>query len=128
MYSLDGRLSLQSLSEFESSSRSCIVDNIVPSTPPLSIEPNDNDVYYMGICLPKKLTTIFPTQPQSQSSLTMNVFDDKSRSNNDPLIELFDESCSEYDDEDHSRICLICHNETFKNQQTIDSEDVKVNK
>ena len=124
MYDLDGRLSLQSLSEFESS-RSCIVDNAVPSTPPLSIEPNDNDVYYMGICLPKKLTTIFPSQVQSHA---ISVFDDKSRSNNDPLIDLFDESCSEYDEEDHSRICLVCHNEKFKKQQSLELEDVKINK
>ncbi|KAJ8687622.1 hypothetical protein QAD02_023416 [Eretmocerus hayati] len=63
---LDGRLSLQSLSEFESS-RSWITDTMLASTPPpqhqLSVssqERSEENPRYMGITLPRKLNSIFP--------------------------------------------------------------------
>lgn len=126
MYSLDGRLSLQSLSEFESS-RSCIVENVqLPSTPPVQLEKNDEDAFYMGISLPKKLTTIFPNQPQE--SLATSVIDEKSRSNIEDTGEVLDDSFMEFDEEAHHRICTICHDEKFRKKEDLDLEEIKIHK
>ena len=82
MYSLDGRLSLQSLSEFESS-RSWITETVLaPDTPPpqqlapptTSQENSDNNSRYMGISLPRKLRTIFPEISSSNILHKVNRF------------------------------------------------------
>ncbi|XP_043466868.1 rapamycin-insensitive companion of mTOR [Leptopilina heterotoma] len=111
MYSSDGRLSLQSLSEFEFS-RSWIAESILSSTPPPPTLPppidNDNSSY-MGICLPRKLTTMFPNpvRPLSKGRL-----EEKSKIHVDPSG-ADEESNSEYDVAgDHSRVCLICYSGT----------------
>ncbi|CAD6237301.1 GSCOCG00002240001-RA-CDS [Cotesia congregata] len=109
MYSLDGRLSLQSLSEFESS-RSWTTDNMVNTTPPpLPPAPppqeDPNDVNYMGICLPKKLSIIFPHMPRSHS---VNVPDyESSKLINSSFSNSTEENSSEYSiDQEHRDISI----------------------
>lgn len=70
MYSLDGRLSLQSLSELETS-RSWITEITAPSTQQptaatLEDDGSDSNPRYMGISLPRKLTAIFPESTPSE--------------------------------------------------------------
>ncbi|XP_012288713.1 rapamycin-insensitive companion of mTOR [Orussus abietinus] len=103
MYSLDGRLSLQSLSELESP-RSWIMENILTPMPP-PIE-NDANSYYMGISLPRKLTAIFPDTPRPP--ITIGV-DDLYRPGGDST-EADEESGSECDGiTEHCRVCLVCN-------------------
>lgn len=120
MYSLDGRLSLQSLSELDSS-RSWIAENTFTPTPPPPEDDNEN-LFYMGICLPKKLITIFPEPPQpSQSTIIEDIVKPESET-----TEIYEESNSEYDvDTEHSRICLICyHGKSNKDAGT--EQDIKL--
>ncbi|KAH0550515.1 rapamycin-insensitive companion of mTOR [Cotesia glomerata] len=132
MYSLDGRLSLQSLSEFESS-RSWTTDNMVNTTPPpLPPAPppqeDPNDVNYMGICLPKKLSIIFPHMPRSHS---VNVPDNgSSKLINSSFSNSTEENSSEYNiDEEHREICLACYQlETDNNETTNNEADDKIKK
>ncbi|XP_016844354.1 rapamycin-insensitive companion of mTOR [Nasonia vitripennis] len=70
MYSLDGRLSLQSLSELESS-RSWIAEiAATPTQQPTVTTPeessSDSNPRYMGISLPRKLHAIFPEATPSE--------------------------------------------------------------
>ncbi|XP_003700779.2 rapamycin-insensitive companion of Tor isoform X1 [Megachile rotundata] len=104
MYSLDGRLSLQSLSEFDSSRSWIGEQHLLTSTPPPPEDNNDN-LFYMGIALPKRLITIFPELPQSS---VPTITDDAPKSDIE-TTEVDEESCSESDvDSEHYRICLIC--------------------
>lgn len=132
MYSLDGRLSLQSLSEFESS-RSWTTDNMVNTTPPPLPPPpppqeDPNDVNYMGICLPKKLSIIFPHMPRSHS---VNVPDNEtSKLINSNFSNSTEENSSEYNiDQEHREICLACYQlETDNNEATNNEADDKIKK
>lgn len=70
MYSLDGRLSLQSLSELESS-RSWIAEiAATPTQQPVNTtsedSSSDSNPRYMGISLPRKLHAIFPEATPSE--------------------------------------------------------------
>ncbi|XP_018050285.1 PREDICTED: rapamycin-insensitive companion of mTOR isoform X3 [Atta colombica] len=105
MYSLDGRLSLQSLSEYDSS-RSWIAENaILTPTPPPPEDDNEN-IFYMGVCLPRKLLTIFPEPPQPSQP---TILEDSIRSELE-TTEIDEESSSECDaDTEHCRTCLICY-------------------
>ncbi|XP_076618196.1 rapamycin-insensitive companion of Tor [Colletes latitarsis] len=121
MYSLDGRLSLQSLLEFDSS-RSWIAEHVLTSTPPPPEDSNDN-LFYMGIALPKRLIIIFPDLPQPS---LRNIMDDVPKSNI-KSTEVDEESCSEYDvDADHCRICLICYHGKTNNKDSITDQDAKL--
>lgn len=73
MYSSDGRLSLQSLSELECS-RSWVAEaGLAPTPPPPRVATSsvssqdtvDCNARYMGISLPKKLSAIFPESTPS---------------------------------------------------------------
>lgn len=106
MYSSDGRLSLQSLSEFEYS-RSWFAESILSSTPPPVTVPlplDNGKSSYMGICLPRKLTTMFPLFVKSSK----DKMEERSKIHVDPSG-TDEESGSEYDVAgDHNRVCLIC--------------------
>ncbi|KAG7212743.1 hypothetical protein KM043_013008 [Ampulex compressa] len=121
MYSLDGRLSLQSLSEFDSS-RSWIAENVLTPTPPPA-ENNTENLFYMGICLPRKLLTIFPDPPQpSVLAAPDDVVKPEVESN-----EVDEESCSEYDvDTEHGRICLVCYNGKNSNKELAEEQSIKL--
>ena len=77
MYSLDGRLSLQSLSEYETS-RNWITETVFSPTPPPTQPPpvatssqdnGDSNPRYMGISLPRRLNAIFPEATPSDMLL-----------------------------------------------------------
>lgn len=122
MYSLDGRLSLQSLSEFDSS-RSWIAEHALTPTPPPPPEDNNDNLFYIGIALPKRLITIFPEPPQSSIS---TVADDVPKSDID-TTEVDEESCSEYDvDAEHCRICLICYHGKSSSRDSIAEQEKKL--
>lgn len=122
MYSLDGRLSLQSLSEFDSS-RSWLGEKIIASPPPPPLPPpafeDDNDsAIYMGISLPRRLTTIFSNV---NSSSTVRGIDDSYR-NQIESTEIEDEMSSENDVvSEHCRICLVCYRGKIVKNETNDS-------
>nr|XP_050846780.1 rapamycin-insensitive companion of mTOR isoform X2 [Vespula vulgaris] len=121
MYSLDGRLSLQSLSEFDSS-RSWIANNILTPTPPPLENDNDN-LFYMGICLPRRLTTLFPDPPQPIVSI---VVDDMSKPEIGPN-EIDEESGSESDaDTEHCRVCLVCYRTKSSTKVVTGEADIKL--
>ncbi|XP_066602698.1 uncharacterized protein [Prorops nasuta] len=105
MYSLDGKISLQSLSEFDSS-RSWIADTMfTPTPPPVEDDTSDNQ-FYTGISLPRRLTSIFP---ETSISSQIPIIEQTTKTDGD-IIEGDDESESEYDvGDEHSRICLVCY-------------------
>lgn len=122
MYSLDGRLSLQSLSEYDSS-RSWIAENAVLTPTPPPPEDDNENLFYMGVCLPRKLLTIFPEPPQpSQPTL----LEDSIKSELE-TTEIDEESSSECDaDTEHCRTCLVCyHNKSSKDTGSTD-HDIKL--
>lgn len=122
MYSLDGRLSLQSLSEFDSS-RNWIAEQVLTPTPPPPDDNNDN-LFYMGIALPKRLITIFPESPQL--SVPTIVLDDAPKSDVE-TTEVDEESCSECDvDAEHYRICLVCSHGKSSSKDMIPEKDLKL--
>lgn len=122
MYSLDGRLSLQSLSEFDSS-RNWIAEQVLTPTPP-SPEDNHDNLFYMGIALPKRLITIFP-EPL-QSSIPAITLDDAPKSDVE-TTEVDEESCSECDvDAEHYRICLVCYHGKTSSKESIPEKDLKL--
>ncbi|XP_014479539.1 PREDICTED: rapamycin-insensitive companion of mTOR [Dinoponera quadriceps] len=120
MYSLDGRLSLQSLSELDSS-RSWIAENtILTPTPPPPEDDNEN-LFYMGICLPRRLINVFPEPPQPTQP---NIFEDIVRSELE-TTEIDEESSSDYDaDTEHCRACLVCYHSKSRDAAT--EQDVKL--
>nr|XP_033338467.1 rapamycin-insensitive companion of mTOR isoform X1 [Megalopta genalis]XP_033338468.1 rapamycin-insensitive companion of mTOR isoform X1 [Megalopta genalis] len=121
MYSLDGRLSLQSLLEFDSS-RSWIAEHVYTPTPPPPEDNNDN-LFYMGIALPRRLITIFPELPQPS---ILSITDDIPKSDIE-TTEVDEESCSEYDaDADHCRICLVCCLGKNNHKDSISDQDAKL--
>ncbi|XP_076231374.1 rapamycin-insensitive companion of Tor [Calliopsis andreniformis] len=122
MYSLDGRLSLQSLSEFDSS-RSWIAEHVLNPTPPPPPEDNNDNLFYMGIALPKRLISIFPEPPQPSLPI---IADDVPKSDVE-TTEVDEESCSEYDvDAEHCRICLICDHGKCSNRNFVTEQDMKL--
>ncbi|KAK1119626.1 hypothetical protein K0M31_013046 [Melipona bicolor] len=122
MYSLDGRLSLQSLSEFDSS-RNWITEQVLTPTPPPPDDNNDN-LFYMGIALPKRLITIFPESPQL--SVPTIILDDAPKSDVE-TTEVDEESCSECDvDAEHYRICLVCSHGKSSSKDMIPEKDLKL--
>ncbi|XP_076278672.1 rapamycin-insensitive companion of Tor isoform X2 [Lasioglossum baleicum] len=121
MYSLDGRLSLQSLLEFDSS-RSWIAEHVYTPTPSPPEDSNDN-LFYMGIALPRRLITIFPEPPQPS---ILSITDDIPKSDIE-TTEVDEESCSEYDaDADHCRICLVCCLGKSTHKDPISEQDAKL--
>ncbi|XP_015189227.1 PREDICTED: rapamycin-insensitive companion of mTOR [Polistes dominula] len=121
MYSLDGRLSLQSLSEFDSS-HNWITNNILTHTPPPLENDNDN-LFYMGICLPRKLTTLFPDPLQPVVTTTI---DDTSKPEIGPN-EIDEESGSESDaDTEHGRVCLVCYRAKSNTKVFMGEADIKL--
>jgi len=123
MYSLDGRLSLQSLSEYDSS-RSWIAENAVLTPTPPPPEDDNENLFYMGICLPRRLLAIFPEPPQpSQPTIYEDIIRFESET-----TEIDEESNSEYDiDSEHCRTCLICyHGKSSKDAGT--EQDMKLRK
>lgn len=122
MYSLDGRLSLQSLSEFDSS-RSWIGEHVLTPTPPPPPEDNNDNLFYMGIALPKRLITIFPEPPQA----SIPVIADDAPKPDIETTEVDEESCSEYDvDAEHCRICLVCSRGKSNSRDSITEQDMKL--
>ncbi|KOC64221.1 Rapamycin-insensitive companion of mTOR [Habropoda laboriosa] len=122
MYSLDGRLSLQSLSEFDSS-RNWIAEHVLVPTPPPPEDNNDN-LFYMGIALPKRLITIFPEPPYL--SIPTITLDDAPKSDIE-TTEVDEESCSESDvDAEHYRICLVCYHGKSSSKDSIPEKDLKL--
>ncbi|XP_029157454.1 rapamycin-insensitive companion of mTOR [Nylanderia fulva] len=123
MYSLDGRLSLQSLSEYDSS-RSWIAENTVLTPTPPPPEDDNENMFYMGICLPRRLLAIFPEPPQpSQPS----ILEDIVRSELE-ITEIDEESNSEYDvDSEHCRTCLVCYHGKSGKDASME-QDVKLRK
>ncbi|XP_076687227.1 rapamycin-insensitive companion of Tor [Andrena cerasifolii] len=122
MYSLDGRLSLQSLSEFDSS-RSWIAEHVLTPTPPPPPEDNNDNLFYMGIALPKRLITIFPEPPQAP----IPVIADDAPKPDIETTEVDEESCSEYDvDAEHCRICLVCSHGKSNSRDSITEQDMKL--
>lgn len=126
MYSSDGRLSLQSLSEFESS-RSWTTDNGPVSTPPPP-RPTEEDTpgsQYMGICLPKKLTMIFPDLPRVPPT---HLVDDLEKNSADDPPNQDEESDSECDaDTEHCRVCLVCfQGKSGPKEESIDEPEKKL--
>ncbi|CAK9816269.1 Rapamycin-insensitive companion of mTOR [Anthophora quadrimaculata] len=122
MYSLDGRLSLQSLSEFDSS-RNWIAEHVLTPTPPPPEDNNDN-LFYMGIALPKRLITIFPEPPHV--SIPAITLDDAPKSDIE-TTEVDEESCSECDvDAEHYRICLVCCHGKSSSKDSIPEKDLKL--
>lgn len=120
MYSLDGRLSLQSLSEI-GSSRSWIADNPVLTPTPPPPEDSNEKLFYMGICLPRKLDAIFPEPPQPSQT---TILEDIVRSELE-TTEIDEESSSEYDaDTEHCRTCLVCYHGKSKDASM--EQDVKL--
>lgn len=105
MYSLDGRLSLQSLSEYDSS-RSWFVENVILTPTPPPPERDNENIFYIGICLPRRLLAIFPEPPQpAQPTLLEDVVRTELET-----TEIDEESSSEYDaDNEHCRSCLVCY-------------------
>ncbi|XP_043502898.1 rapamycin-insensitive companion of mTOR isoform X2 [Polistes fuscatus] len=121
MYSLDGRLSLQSLSEFDSS-HNWITNNILTHTPPPLENDNDN-LFYMGICLPRRLTTLFPDPLQP---VVATIIDDTSKPEIGPN-EIDEESGSESDaDTEHCRVCLVCYRAKSSTKVFIGEADIKL--
>ncbi|XP_011297847.1 rapamycin-insensitive companion of mTOR [Fopius arisanus] len=118
MYSSDGRLSLQSLSEFESS-RSWTTDNPTSLTPPAIVtrEEDPGDTCYMGICLPKTLQMIF------SSSTRTGIAHEGNRSDGE-------NSQGDEEDEgqagDHCRICLVCYNGRNQWDDEVSEGDAKI--
>ncbi|XP_012265528.2 rapamycin-insensitive companion of mTOR [Athalia rosae] len=102
MQSLDGRLSQLSFTDLDPP-RSWAPESIMAQTPP----PENGIINqcYMGICLPRVLTTIFPDPPRPAPSIhTENVPKQEEES-----IETGDEMFSaNQTKEEHARICLIC--------------------
>ncbi|XP_026669224.1 rapamycin-insensitive companion of mTOR [Ceratina calcarata] len=122
MYSLDGRLSLQSLSEFDSS-RTWITDQVLTPTPPPPEDSNDK-LYYLGIALPKRLITIFPELPHA--SVPTITLDEAPKSDIE-TIEVDEESSSECDvDAEHYRICLVCYHGKSNNRDALPEKDLKL--
>lgn len=120
MYSLDGRLSLQSLSELDSS-RSWIAENTILTPTPPPPEDDSENLFYMGICLPRRLITIFPEPPPPMQP---NIFEDIIRSELE-TTEIDEESSSEYDaDTEHCRTCLVCYH--GKTRDIATEQDVKL--
>ncbi|XP_024946921.1 rapamycin-insensitive companion of mTOR [Cephus cinctus] len=123
MHSLDGRLSLQSLLEYETS-RSWAPDHVVSATPPPTEDDNLN-ARYMGICLPRKLSEIFPDPPHPTPSI---ILDDFGKPDVEPN-EMDEESGSEYDAAgEHCRVCLICYRKANSKETTIGDTDGKLRK
>lgn len=121
MYSLDGRLSLQSLLEFDSS-RSWIAEHVLTSPPPPPEDSNDN-LFYMGIALPKRLIAIFPELPQP----SLQTIADDVPTLDIESTEVDEESSSEYDaDADHCRICLVRYHEKNSNKDWVKEQDAKL--
>ncbi|XP_020282297.1 rapamycin-insensitive companion of mTOR isoform X2 [Pseudomyrmex gracilis] len=121
MYSLDGRLSLQSLSEYDSS-RSWIAENAVLTPTPPPPEDDNENLFYIGICLPRRLLAIFPEPPQPSKPI---ILEDIVRSELE-TTEIDEESSSDYDiDFEHCRTCLVCyHGKSGKTAST--EQDTKL--
>ena len=127
MYSSDGRLSLQSLSEFESS-RSWTTDNILGPTPPPPPpqEEETSNPQYMGICLPRKLTMIFPDQPRVPPPI---LSDDYGKPSDVDPKNLDEDFASESDvNGEHSRLCLVCYQgkNSGSDNEPVDEADAKL--
>ena len=127
MYSSDGRRSLQSLSELEFT-RSWLTESVFTSTssplppPPPPLE-DDSSSYYMGICLPRKLRTIFPTL---HGPLSVSKAEEKLKINVD-ASGTDEESSSEYEiGGEHRRVCLICYNTASNSRETESESDSKL--
>ncbi|XP_034935765.1 rapamycin-insensitive companion of mTOR [Chelonus insularis] len=129
MYSSDGRLSLQSLSELESS-RSWTTDNMLTTTPlpPPPLPPREEDPrdsWYMGICLPKNLSILFPHT--SRSSLSFSVPEGESIKTNTDSSNIDEENSSEYDiGKDHNQICLVCYKKNINEGKVMSETDAKI--
>ncbi|KAK0085804.1 hypothetical protein PV326_005791 [Microctonus aethiopoides] len=127
MYSSDGRLSLQSLSEIESS-RSWTADNILSGTPPLPPPPQEDDSSescYIGICLPRKLSTIFPNSFQTYSTLVTDYLSTET----DLSLSITDEeNDSDCENDGHNNICLICYKDKNNQYNAINEADKKIRK
>ncbi|XP_043271902.1 rapamycin-insensitive companion of mTOR isoform X2 [Venturia canescens] len=126
MYSSDGRLSLQSLSEFESS-RSWTTDNGPTLTPPpaRSTEKDTHGPQYMGICLPRKLTMIFSDQPRVPSTHLMDDLEKSSATEPTNQDEEFGSECDA--DIEHSRVCLVCYQgKSGPKEESIDESEKKL--
>ncbi|XP_015123532.1 rapamycin-insensitive companion of mTOR [Diachasma alloeum] len=124
MYSSDGRLSLQSLSEFESS-RSWTTDNANSLTPPAvaTREEDPGDTCYMGICLPKNLQMIFPENVNRGSTVSETF----SRCEGDNS-QGDEEESSEGENADHGRICLVCYKGRNRWDDEVSEADAKIRK
>jgi len=126
MYSLDGRLSLQSLSEYDSS-RSWFVENVILTPTPPPPEKENENLYYIGICLPRRLLAIFPDPPQpAQPTIFEDIIKPETIADKLETTEIDEESNSEYDaDTEHCRACLVCyHGKSNKDSGT--EQDVKL--
>lgn len=127
MYSSDGRLSLQSLSEIESS-HSWTADNILSGTPPLPPPPQEDDPSescYIGICLPRKLSTIFPNSFQTYSTLVTDFLSTET----DLSLSITDEeNDSDCENDGHNNICLICYKDKNNQYNAINEADKKIRK
>ncbi|XP_011330376.1 rapamycin-insensitive companion of mTOR isoform X2 [Ooceraea biroi] len=120
MYSLDGRLSLQSLSEYDSS-RSWFAENVILTPTPPPPEKDNENLFYIGICLPRRLLAIFPEPPQpAQPSILEDIIRAELET-----TEIDEESSSEYDaDTEHCRACLVCYHGKSKDSGT--EQDMKL--
>lgn len=135
MYSYDGgrNSSLQSLVEFESS-KFWIVDSYyftatLPTVPTNEEEENIIDSRYLGICLPKKLDSIFPHTIKTINNTLDNNFDGKLCKNADANFHN-DDNCLEDEDDvrkKHWEICLICNDKkSYWDEQNCDKSEAKI--
>ncbi|XP_063978549.1 rapamycin-insensitive companion of mTOR [Diachasmimorpha longicaudata] len=118
----DGRLSLQNLSEFETSRNWS--DNATALTPPAVVtkEEDSGDTCYMGICLPRNLQMIFPESLNKGSTVCVPLSRSADDFNQDD-----EESSSESDTINHTKICLVCH-QGMKPRVDVTEDDANVRK
>ncbi|XP_046617804.1 rapamycin-insensitive companion of mTOR [Neodiprion virginianus] len=122
MYSLDERLSQLSIADSEPP-RSWVPDHAVTQTPPP--ENGLMNQCYMGICLPRTLTAIFPDPPKPVPS----TFSEDISKQEDDIPRTSDESASGNQTEgEHSRICLVCNSKMNLKSQESEEGETKLNR
>lgn len=122
MHSLDGRLSQLSFTDLEPP-RSWVPEPVMAQTPPP--ENGITNQCYMGICLPRTLTAIFPDPPRPVPP----IFSDNVSKQEDEASKIGEELDTDNQTTgEHARMCLVCdRGKNIKAQENAEGE-TKVNR